>query len=54
MIETVTDITEKDRISRERMECCVVHRRPVCSCTEKEILKINLEKQLYQIFHSYV
>lgn len=48
-----TSINESD-INIQRMKYKVISKIPIYSKNEKEAVKINIEKQLFEVFKKYI
>lgn len=44
---------QKAKISKDKMQFNVIHRRPKYASKDKEIVKAEIEKQLFAVFSKY-
>ena len=53
MTDNMTYQIDKDSISEQKMQFCIINRRPKYPKKEKEAVKAEIEKQLFAVFCKY-
>ncbi len=53
MTDNMLYLTDKSKISQQKMQFNVINRRPKYSLQEKETVKAEIEKQLFAVFCKY-
>lgn len=54
MTDTIAYQIDEAQISEQNMQFNIIHRRPKYQTKEKEIVKAEIEKQLFEVFSKYV
>lgn len=54
MTDNILYLTDKAKISQQKMQFNVINRRPKYSLQEEETVKAEIEKQLFAVFCKYV
>lgn len=55
MTDNITyEISDRSRISKEKMQFKVINRRPKYSPKERQTVKAEIERQLFAVFCKYV
>lgn len=53
MTDNISYHIDKAKISEDKMQFNIIHRRPKFATKDKETVKAEIEKQLYAVFSKY-